>query len=96
MIEDLSKLEPIVRELHSKNYEPSHIGNILRDVYLVKVKKLCRVFPFLDQKKHQLKQATSKQQRLKEHLKKNRKDIPAARALVKITCKVNNQRLKYK
>lgn len=92
----MEKLEQIVRSLFEKGKSPSTIGHILRDCHNLRIPKLTRVFPFLNQSKSQYEALNLKIQYIKLHLANNKKDVPTQRTLQRLTVKLNKLKLSLK
>lgn len=77
-------IDELVEKLHKKNYGSAKIGQHLKEIYFLKAKiKLEKMYPFLDHKKEEYTKEAIKQEQLKIHLDKNKKDLKAKRAYIK-------------
>ena len=81
------ELGVIIDKLVQKNFSPSTIGHILRDEYKLKVKKLTRVFPQLNQKKSEAAALNLKIKYMALHLQNNKKDYVTSRRLESLKSK---------
>jgi len=59
----------------NKNYTSATIGHILKAQYNIKIKYICRHFPFLNQKEEQKERLSSLNTKRNLHLSRNRKII---------------------
>lgn len=91
MKEDEIKL--LVDEL-SKRHSPATIGHILRDRYNLRIKKLTKFFPNLNQDKSYLERISLKIRYMKFHLESNKKDYCTERSLQRLLVKQKRLRLK--
>ena len=85
-----TKVKEKVKELIAKGYTSSTIGHILRDSYHLKIKKLTRYFPELNQVKEEKEALSMKLRRLELHLRNNKKDYPSKRSYDRLKVKYFN------
>ena len=71
-----------VIECYLKNYSSATIGHILKAQYNIKIKKLCKHFPFLDPVNTEITRLNTLNKKRQLHYLKNKKDYCVARALV--------------
>ena len=88
----VEKFKKIVLGYFQEGYSPLNIGHLLRDVHGVRIRKLTRAYPFLDQRKTEISILERKIVGVKLHLKNNRKDIPSTRRLNALESKLNSYR----
>ena len=81
------EVRKIVSDLSGSGMSPSQIGHVLRDDYNLKIRKLTRQFPELDEDRSCHKDLSQKIRYMQLHLSKNKKDYTTQRSLVRALVK---------
>ncbi len=90
------KLATFIKNSHLEGKTPSQIGHLLRDLYNVRIHRLCKVFPDLNEDRSEKLQLDQKLRRQYNHIKKNKHDYQCTRSYTRTNVKRANLKKKLK